>query len=151
MLGVSKVGLLKENTGALNQPNGGNPSSALRSPGRTKFDAITLERGVTQDIEFEQWAGQVCNSRGGIGAEVSINKYSAAPAQRVNRVEVLCVLGASQTLQSHLSNAERTDILATRALQNALVAGSVASHQGGCHACSLWVACSGSAALRWGT
>ena len=38
---------------------GGDPSTSRKSPGRTEFDAITLERGVTQDAEFEPWANKV--------------------------------------------------------------------------------------------
>jgi len=28
-------------------------------PGFTKYHSITLERGVTHDLEFENWANQV--------------------------------------------------------------------------------------------
>jgi phage tail-like protein len=35
---------------------GGDPSTAHKSPGRTKFEAITLERGLTQDSKFSEWA-----------------------------------------------------------------------------------------------
>ena len=40
---------------------GGDPSSSHKSPGRTKYEAITLERGVTHDPEFEAWANKVWN------------------------------------------------------------------------------------------
>jgi phage tail-like protein len=40
---------------------GGDPSTSRKSPGRTEYEAITLERGVTHDIEFEQWANKVWN------------------------------------------------------------------------------------------
>jgi phage tail-like protein len=35
---------------------GGDPGSSRRSPGRNKFEPITLERGVTQDTGFANWA-----------------------------------------------------------------------------------------------
>jgi phage tail-like protein len=38
---------------------GGDPSNAHKSPGRNKYEAITLERGVTQDLTFNNWARQV--------------------------------------------------------------------------------------------
>ena len=54
---------------------GGDPSTSRKSPGRTKFDAITLERGVTHDTEFEKWANKVWNFGSGLGAEVSLKDF----------------------------------------------------------------------------
>ena len=54
---------------------GGDPSTARKSPGRTKYEAITLERGVTQDLEFERWANKVWNYGAGLGAEVSLKDF----------------------------------------------------------------------------
>jgi phage tail-like protein len=57
--GVSKVGGLKKTTEVVKHREGGDPSTSRKSPGRTEFDAITLERGVTADRDFEKWANQV--------------------------------------------------------------------------------------------
>ena len=57
--GVSKVGSLKRTTEVVEHREGGDPSSGRKSPGRTKYEAITLERGVTHDPEFEKWANKV--------------------------------------------------------------------------------------------
>ena len=57
--GVSKVGGLKRTTEVVKHRDGGDFSSSRKSPGRTEFDAITLERGVTHDLAFEQWANKV--------------------------------------------------------------------------------------------
>jgi phage tail-like protein len=57
--GVSKVGALKRTTEVVKHREGGDPSSTRKSPGRTEYEAITLERGVTHDLEFEQWANKV--------------------------------------------------------------------------------------------
>ena len=73
--GVSKVGLLKRTTEVVPHREGGDPSSSRKSPGRTEYDAITLERGVTHDKEFEQWANKVWNYRSGLGAEVSLKDF----------------------------------------------------------------------------
>src|SRR5271156_5027708 len=62
--GVSKVGVLKRATEVVKHRDGGDPSTSRKSPGRTKFDDITLERGVTNDSEFEQWAGKVGADKG---------------------------------------------------------------------------------------
>ncbi len=40
-----------------------------------KFDAITLERGVTHDVDFEQWAAKIWQIGSGLGAEVSLKDF----------------------------------------------------------------------------
>jgi phage tail-like protein len=57
--GVSKVSALRRSTDVVEHREGGEPSTVRRSPGRTTFEAITLERGVTHDTEFEAWANLV--------------------------------------------------------------------------------------------
>lgn len=73
--GISKVGMLKKSTEVVKHRDGGDPSSSRKSPGRTEFDAITLERGVTHDPEFEAWANKVWNFGAGLGAEVSLKDF----------------------------------------------------------------------------
>jgi phage tail-like protein len=73
--GVSKVGALKRTTEVVEHREGGDPSSSRMSPGRTKYEAITLERGVTHDPEFEQWANKVWNFGAGLGMEVSLADF----------------------------------------------------------------------------
>ena len=73
--GVSKVGALKRTTEVVEHREGGDPSSGRKSPGRSKYEAITLERGVTHDKEFEQWANKVWNFGAGLGAEVSLKDF----------------------------------------------------------------------------
>ena len=67
--GISKVGALKRSTELVEHREGGDPSMTRKSPGRTKFEAITLERGVTHDVEFEQWANKVWNFGAALGAD----------------------------------------------------------------------------------
>lgn len=73
--GISKVGALKRSTKMVEHREGGDPSSTRKSPGRTEYDAITLERGVTHDVDFEQWANKVWNYGSGLGAEVSLEDF----------------------------------------------------------------------------
>ncbi len=73
--GISKVGALKKSTEVVEHREGGDPSSSRKSPGRTKYEAITLERGVTHDPEFEQWANKVWNYGSGLGSEVSLKDF----------------------------------------------------------------------------
>jgi len=70
--GVSKVGGLKRTTEVVKHREGGDPSTSRKSPGRTEYEAITLERGVTHDLEFEAWARKVWNFQAGLGSEVSL-------------------------------------------------------------------------------
>jgi phage tail-like protein len=60
--GASKIRPL-EHTIEVEHREGSDPSSSLKSPGRIKFEAITVESGVTYDPEFEQWANKVRNFR----------------------------------------------------------------------------------------
>ena len=73
--GISKVSGLKRTTQVIPHREGGDPSTVRKSPGRTEFDAITLERGVTHDKEFEQWANKIWDLQGGLGQEVSLKDF----------------------------------------------------------------------------
>jgi phage tail-like protein len=73
--GVNKVGALKRSTEVVEHREGGDPSTSRKSPGRTKYEAITLERGVTHDLEFEAWANKVWHVGAGLGAEVSLKDF----------------------------------------------------------------------------
>jgi phage tail-like protein len=73
--GISKVSALRRTTEVVSHREGGDPSSDRKSPGRTQYEAITLERGVTHDTEFEKWANKVWNFGSGLGAEVSLKDF----------------------------------------------------------------------------
>jgi phage tail-like protein len=73
--GIAKVGAMKRSTDMIEHREGGDPSSSRKSPGRTKYDAITLDRGVTHDTDFEKWANKVWNFGSGLGAEVSLKDF----------------------------------------------------------------------------
>jgi len=75
VLGVSKVGGLKRTTEVVEHRAGGDSSTSHKSPGRNKFEAITLERGLTQDMNFHDWAGLVWNFGAALGAEVSLANF----------------------------------------------------------------------------
>jgi phage tail-like protein len=71
--GVSKVSTLKRSAEVVSHREGGDLSTPRHSPGRTTFDPITLERGVTFDPEFEAWANLVYSTEG--AAAVSLANY----------------------------------------------------------------------------
>ncbi len=62
--GVSKIGALKRSNDTVTHREGGDPSHARQSPSTTKYEPITLDRGVTHDPEFEKWANLVFNIQG---------------------------------------------------------------------------------------
>ena len=59
VLGVSKVSSLKRTTEVVKHRSGGENSIDHKSPGRTSYEGITLERGITHDLDFEAWANLV--------------------------------------------------------------------------------------------
>ena len=62
--GISKISALRQNTEPVTHREGGDPSSFRITPSTWKFGAITLERGVTHDPDFEAWASLVWNVGG---------------------------------------------------------------------------------------
>ncbi|MCR0982748.1 phage tail protein [Roseomonas populi] len=68
---VSKVTGLKRVTEVVRHRSGGDPSSSRKSPGRTEYEPVTLERGVTFDTAFDQWASAVWAFQAGLGRESS--------------------------------------------------------------------------------
>jgi len=62
--GLKKMSALKKTTEAVDWRNGGDPTHVRKLPGGTKYEAITLEQGLTHDPVFEQWANLVNNIDG---------------------------------------------------------------------------------------
>jgi phage tail-like protein len=73
--GVSKISALRRTTEVVEHREGGDPSMWRKSPGRTQFDPITLERGVTHDTAFEQWANKVWLLGAPLGSEVALKDF----------------------------------------------------------------------------
>jgi phage tail-like protein len=76
--GISKVSMLKRTTEVVKHRDGGDESSSRKSPGRSEFEAVTLERGVTHDIDFEAWANKVWD----------YSNAQAGPEQRTREVSL---------------------------------------------------------------
>ena len=73
--GVTKVSALRRTTDTIEHRDGGDPSRVYKTPGQTKYEPVTLERGVTHDLEFEEWANKVWQLNNGLGAEVSLKDF----------------------------------------------------------------------------
>ena len=65
--GLKKMGALKKTTEAVDWRTGGDPTHVRKLPGGTKYEAISLEQGLTHDPVFEQWANLVNNIDGDAG------------------------------------------------------------------------------------
>lgn len=72
---ISRVSGLKRVTEVVEHREGGDPSTSRKSPGLTQYEAITLERGVTYDHAFEQWANQVWKLGAALGGEVALADF----------------------------------------------------------------------------
>lgn len=57
--GLNKCSALKKTTEMVEWREGGDPSHGRKLPGKTSYDAITLEQGVSHDSRFEEWANLV--------------------------------------------------------------------------------------------
>jgi phage tail-like protein len=73
--GIDKVSPLVRQTEVIQWREGGDPSSSRKSPGRSEYAAIVMERGVTHDMEFEKWANKVWNYGSGLGMEMSLSDF----------------------------------------------------------------------------
>jgi phage tail-like protein len=73
--GVSRITPLRRRTQVVTHREGGDASVQRRSPGLTTFESITLERGRTHDVEFEQWANKVWNFGAGLASEASLRDF----------------------------------------------------------------------------
>ena len=90
---VSKVGGLKRSSDVIEYKQGGD-TIIRKGMGRTKYEAITLERGLTQDKEFATWAnaaqvldkGAASSSLKNLRKEVRIDLLNEAgqPVYRFN-------------------------------------------------------------------
>jgi phage tail-like protein len=110
--GVSKVGALKRTTALVKHPQGGDQSTVRKSPGRTEYEAVTLERGVSHDREFEQWASKVWNhGSGSEGALADFRKdmvieiYNEAGQLAVSYYLFRCWVSESQAMPDLDANA----------------------------------------------
>lgn len=58
---VNKIGALKRTTEVVEFREGGENSIVHKIPGKTKFEPIVVEAGLTQDLTFDDWASLVNN------------------------------------------------------------------------------------------
>ncbi|NNC99112.1 MAG: phage tail protein [Gammaproteobacteria bacterium] len=56
--GFSEASILNHGAETMNFRAGGNPDAIVKRPAPQAYEAITLERGITHDPTFEQWANR---------------------------------------------------------------------------------------------
>jgi phage tail-like protein len=87
--GVTRVSALRRTTEVVEHREGGDPSTVRKSPGRTRYEAITLEKGVTHDVEFERWANKVWSfSNAQAPADQRTNEVSLKDFRKDIRIEL---------------------------------------------------------------
>lgn len=91
---VAKVSALRRTTEVVVHRDGGSPTVARKSPGRTTFDSVSLERGLIVDPEFERWANAVLDLGATPGTGVSLKSF-----RKDVRIELLDAKGA--TVRAH--------------------------------------------------
>jgi len=57
--GLSKMGALKRSTEMVEWREAGENIISRKLPGKTKFEGVTLEAGITYDTSFQDWANLV--------------------------------------------------------------------------------------------
>jgi phage tail-like protein len=59
IVGVTRISGLRRTIEVVAHREGGDPNVSRPSPGRISFEPITLQRGITHDSSFEDWANLV--------------------------------------------------------------------------------------------
>ncbi len=113
--GISRMSALKRTTEVVEHREGGDPGPSRLSPGRTSSEPITLERGVTHDLDFEEWANAV--PLAGAGAantafrkDISIDLYNEAGQRTITYRVYRCWVSAFQVLPDLDANAQAVAI-----------------------------------------
>lgn len=70
--GVSRISALRRSTEVVEYREGGDPSTSRHLPGRTSYEPITLERGITYDSAFEAWANSVAQLPQAAGKQAAL-------------------------------------------------------------------------------
>lgn len=89
--GLSKMSAVKRMTETIEWREAGGPSVIRKLPGRTKYEAITFEAGVTHDTQLMAWADQVTSPQG--DAAMSLKNYRKEVTVEVLNLQATPVLG----------------------------------------------------------
>ncbi len=101
--GLSKMSALKRTTDPVVHREGGDPSFERKSPGTTKYDAVTLERGLSHDPAFELWANLVHSLKSPISLksfrkDIIVDVFNEAGQKVLSYLLFRCWVSEFQTL-----------------------------------------------------
>lgn len=85
---LSKMSAIKRSTEVVEWRAAGDSSIVRKMPGRSKFEPVTLEQGLSHDRQFMDWANLVNNPQG--DAAASLLNY-----RKEVRIEVLNLQGVA--------------------------------------------------------
>jgi phage tail-like protein len=89
--GLSKMSAIKRSTETIEWREAGGPSVVRKLPGRTKFEPVTLESGLSHDTQLIAWADEVNSPRG--DAAMSLKNYRKDVTVEVHNLQATKVLG----------------------------------------------------------
>jgi phage tail-like protein len=103
--GLSKCSALRRTTEVTQWREGGDPSTSRQLPGKTHYEPVTLEAGVTHDTTFESWANLVHNFQGdaagslrGFRKDIIIDVYNEAGQKAISYTLFRCWVSEYQAL-----------------------------------------------------
>jgi phage tail-like protein len=101
--GLSKMSALKRTTDPVVHREGGDPSHERKSPGTSKYDAVTLERGLSHDPAFERWANLVHSLESPISLksfrkDITVDVFNEAGQKVLSYLLFRCWVSEFQTL-----------------------------------------------------
>jgi phage tail-like protein len=88
--GLSKMSAIKRSTEVIEWREAGGPSIVRKLPGRTKFEPVTLERGLSHDRQLMEWADQVNSPQG--DAAMSLRNYRKNVTVEVHNLQGTTVM-----------------------------------------------------------
>jgi phage tail-like protein len=115
--GLSKCSALKRTTEVTPWREGGDPSTSRQLPGKTKYEAVTLEAGVSHDPTFENWANLVHNFQGDAAGslknfrkDIIIDVYNEAGQKAISYKLFRCWVSEYQALPELAADANAVAI-----------------------------------------
>jgi phage tail-like protein len=110
--GLSKCSPLRRTTEVTEWREGGDPSASRKIPGKSSYEAVTLEAGVTHDTAFEDWANKVHNFQGDAAMslkdfrkDITIDVFNGQGKKVLSYILYRCWISEYQALPELDSNA----------------------------------------------
>jgi phage tail-like protein len=103
--GLSRCSALRRTTEVTQWREAGDPSTSRQLPGKSRFEPVTLEAGVTHDTTFEVWANLVYNFQGDAAGslknfrkDIILDVYNEAGQKALSYTLLRCWVSEYQAL-----------------------------------------------------